>query len=164
MKVSLIAALSENNVIGKDNELPWHISADLRRFKELTTGHPIIMGRKTYESLPTKPLPNRTNIILSRDPEYDPPGAERHITMSSAFAKAKEMHEEIFVIGGAEIYEQTLPLATRLYLTLVHQNVDGDAFFPSLPEGDFVEVAREEHADHDPPFTFLTYDRQGSIV
>jgi len=125
--VSIIAALGKNRVLGKDNELLWRIPDDLKRFKELTTGHPIIMGSKTYESI-GKPLPNRTNIVLTKDSDYEAPGTIVVHSLEEAFEKAE--NEEIFVIGGGQIYALALPYADKLYLTLIDDKKEGDTFFP----------------------------------
>jgi dihydrofolate reductase len=153
MKVSLIAALSENGVIGVENRLPWNLPEDLKRFRELTTGHPIIMGRKTFESI-GRVLSNRRNIIITRNTGYRVVGAEVAHSLEAALALTAQA-SEVFVIGGAEIYRQALPLGHRLYLTRVHQQIEGDAFFPQWEEKEFRETQREDH----PGFSFLVYDR-----
>lgn len=129
--ISIIAALGKNRVIGKDNELLWPIPDDLKRFKEITTGHPVIMGSKTYESI-GKPLPNRTNIVITRDKNYKAPGTFIAHSLEEAFEKAGG--GEIFVIGGAQIYSLALPHADKLYLTLIEDEKEGDAFFPDYSE------------------------------
>lgn len=129
-RISIIVAHSRNMAIGKANMLIWHLPEDLKRFKKLTTGHPIIMGRKTYQSI-GRPLPERTNIVITRDSNLDIPGCIVVHSAIKAIEKAQEFdQEEIFIIGGAEIYKETLPLADRLYVTKVELDVDGDAFFP----------------------------------
>ncbi|MDO8729263.1 MAG: dihydrofolate reductase [bacterium] len=129
-RISIIVAHSKNMAIGKANTLLWHLPEDLRRFKKLTIGHPIIMGRKTYQSI-NRPLPERTNIIITRDTNLEIPGCIVVHSAIEAIEKAKKLdREEIFIIGGAEIYKETLPLTNRLYVTKVDINVDGDAFFP----------------------------------
>ncbi len=133
--ISIIVAVANNNVIGKDNTLIWHLPADMKFFKEKTTGHCIITGRKNYESIPDKfrPLPNRTNIVITRQKEYAAPGAIVVNSIEEAIAKAKETaDEEIFIIGGAEIYKQSMHLVNRIYLTKINHNFVGDAFFPEL--------------------------------
>ncbi len=128
--ISIIVAHSRNMAIGKANSLVWRLPDDLKRFKKLTTGHPIIMGRKTYQSI-NRPLPDRTNIVVTRDMGLEIPGCIVVHSAIEAIKKAKEFdREEIFIIGGAEIYKETLPLADRLYVTVVDMYVDGDAFFP----------------------------------
>lgn len=160
-RVSLIAALTENRVIGRDNTLPWRLPADLKRFRRLTTGHPVILGRKNYESI-GRPLPERTNIVLTRDRAYRAPGCTVVDTLDAAYTAAAGA-SEIFVIGGAELYAQTLARADRLYLTWVHAQVPGDTFFPTFDLADWTEIERERHEpdrDHAYGFSFVTYDRR----
>ena len=129
-RISIIVAHSRNMVIGKANALLWRLPEDLKRFKKLTTGHPIIMGRKTYQSI-NRPLPDRTNIIVTRDENLEIPGCIIVHSVTGAIEKAKEFdREEIFIIGGAEIYKEILSLVDRLYVTKVDLDVEGDAFFP----------------------------------
>lgn len=167
-RISLIAALSENRVIGINNALPWHIPGDLKRFKELTNGHPIIMGRKTFESLSRK-LPNRTNIVITRDGEklkreYAGNPNSPDVIVSSLkdaidIAKEAEGSEnEIFIIGGGQIFEQALPQADRLYLTLVHTTINGDAYFPDYSEFKQV-VESEDNKAEELDYTYLTLER-----
>ena len=168
IKTSLIVAMAENRCIGKDNQMPWHISDDLKRFKALTTGHPVIMGRKTYESILgylNKPLPNRTNIVISRagfDNTHDVPmfsDLKQAITHAESIAQ-KDGKDEVFIIGGAQIYTQSIALADCLHLTKVHQSVDGDAFFPDFDEQDWQERESTDQLDHEPPYSFITLERQ----
>lgn len=157
MSVILIAALAKNRCIGKDGKLPWRLPEDLKRFKELTTGNVVIMGRKTWESIPEKfrPLPERTNIVLTRQADYAlPAGVERFASLTDAIAA--HATKNIFIIGGAEVYAQALPLADRLELTEVDQDVDGDAFFPAFDASAWNESAREAHDG----FTFVTYNKK----
>ncbi len=143
MKLIIIAALSRNRVIGKGGKLPWHISEDLKRFKRLTTGHTVLMGRKTFESL-GKPLPNRRNVVLS---SRTLPGIETYPTLADAL-RALENEEKVFVIGGGEVFAQLIDQADALYLTLVDHEVEGDTFFPPyehLIGSRYRLVAREEH-------------------
>src|SRR3990167_10130030 len=129
-QISIIVAHSNNLAIGKANALVWRLPEDLKRFKKLTTGHPIIMGRKTYQSI-GRPLPGRTNIVVTRDINLEIHGCTVIHSVIEAIEKAKEFdQEEVFIIGGAEIYKETLPLTNRLYVTIVDMYVDGDAFFP----------------------------------
>jgi dihydrofolate reductase len=133
--ISIIVAVAENNVIGKDNTLIWHLPADMKYFKEKTSGHCIITGRKNYESIPEKfrPLPNRTNIVITRQKDYFAPGAIVVGSIEDAIEKAKETGDlEIFIIGGAEIYRQSIHLADKLYITQIHNKFEGDAFFPEI--------------------------------
>lgn len=136
MRISLIVAMAEDRAIGRDNQLLWHISDDLKRFKKITMGHPIIMGRKTYESI-GKPLPGRQNIIITRNPDFAVEGATVCHNAESALASCQS-NEEVFVIGGAQIYQAFLPLAHRIYLTQVHATYpDADVFFPELAPTEF---------------------------
>lgn len=151
--LSLIAAMSDNRVIGRDNRLPWHLPADLARFKRLTMGKPIVMGRLTWESLPGL-LPHRTHIVVTRDADYAAEGALVAGSIDGALRLAADA-DEIMVVGGANLYAQTLPRATRLYLTLVHAEVAGDTCFPAFDEADWREVSREAHAaDERNPYAY----------
>lgn len=165
IKTSLIVAMAENHCIGKDNRMPWHISDDLKRFKALTTGHPVIMGRKTFESILgylKKPLPDRHNIIVSRSGfTHDFPSAPVFNDIQSAITHAKRIaSSEVFIIGGAQIYSQAIDMVDILHLTKVHKTVDGDAFFPKFDMNDWKETARKDHLDHDPPYSFITLERK----
>ncbi|MDF2438316.1 MAG: diacylglycerol kinase [Bacteroidota bacterium] len=143
--ISLIVATGKNNVIGKDNKLIWHLPADMKFFKEKTSGHCIITGRKNYESIPEKfrPLPNRTNIVITRQKDYHAPGAIVVNSLEDALSKAKSTgDDEIFIIGGAEIFKQCLPVTDRIYLTEIHHSFDGDVFFPELDMKQWREIAR----------------------
>lgn len=143
--ISLVVAVSRNGVIGRDGGLPWHISSDLKRFKAITLGKPVIMGRKTWESLPRKPLQGRINIVITRSARYGAGGAEVVTDVGAALAAAATA-EEICVIGGGEIYRLFLPLAGRIYLTEVDVDVDGDTVFPALDPEQWREVSRESVA------------------
>lgn len=160
--LSLIVAAAENNVIGKDNQLIWHLSNDLKRFKKLTSGHHIIMGRKTFESFP-KPLPNRTHIVITRQKEYKvPKGVIVAHSMKEAVSVATLSDAEPFVIGGGEIYKQALPFATKIELTRVHHEFEGDTYFPEIELKDWKEVSNTFHkkdGKHEYEFSFLTYER-----
>lgn len=159
MRIVIIAALSSNRVIGRDNDLPWRISADLKRFKALTTGHSIVMGRKTWDSIGF-PLPKRRSIVLTRDAEFAAPGAEVVHTVDDALAAAGE-DDDVFIIGGAQIYTLTLPRATHLELTHVDAEIAGDTFFPEVDWSQWQEVASESGpADADLPYRFVTYARK----
>jgi dihydrofolate reductase len=138
MKVSLIAAMDDDGVIGVDNRLPWHLPADLRRFRRLTLGKPVLMGRRTYESIGV-PLPERDNIVVTRDTAYRADGCRVAHSVEEALALA-EPSEEAMVIGGASLYRQTLPRAQRLYLTLVHHRFRGDTFFPAFAAAEWRET------------------------
>ena len=145
--LSIIAALAENRVIGRDNQLPWRLPADLAHFKRLTMGKPIIMGRRTWESLPGL-LPHRTHLVVTRDGEYRADGAHVVHSIKDAIEFAGDA-PELMVVGGARLYAQTIPLATCMYLTYVHEHIDGDARFPDYEEGEWVEVSRERHGADD---------------
>ncbi|MVM28921.1 dihydrofolate reductase [Spirosoma sp. HMF4905] len=166
MKISLISAVAENGVIGLNNDMPWHLPDDFAFFKRKTSHHPIIMGRKSLEAL-GKPLPNRTNIVITRNPDFTADGVTVVHTLTDAVAKAKESErrtEEIFVIGGAEIYTMALPIATTLYLTEIHQAYEGDTYFPAFDKNEWQEVSRRPHpADerHAVAFDFVEYERVG---
>jgi len=154
VKLILIAALSRNRVIGKDGKIPWHIPEDLKRFKELTTGHTVLMGRRTYESLGNL-LPNRRNVVLT---SRRIPGVETHVSLEAALQALKD-EEKVFVIGGGTVFAQTLNAADELLLTIVDQEIDGDTFFPTfedLVRKEFRLVNREEHAGYE----FLGYERK----
>ncbi|MGE0757303.1 MAG: dihydrofolate reductase [Pirellulaceae bacterium] len=160
MKLSLIVAMSRNRVIGRDGHLPWRLSGDLRRFKQLTMGHPILMGRRTYESL-GRPLPGRTSIVLTRNPLFRPTGVLVAGTIDDALRLASSS-PEAFVIGGAEIYEAFLTRIQRMYVTVVDGEVPGDTYFPAVDLATWTLVAHEPHpADsrNELPYAFLTYDR-----
>lgn len=147
MRLSIIAAMSENYVIGKDNQLPWRLSADLQHFKKITWGKPILMGRKTYESI-GRPLPGRRNIIITRNPEFQVEGCEITHSLEQALSLVKDS-EEVMVIGGAELFAQALPQAKRMYLTLIHHHFEGDCFFPRWDAKQWREVERVEFAADD---------------
>lgn len=156
--ITLIAAAAENNALGKDNDLLWHLPNDFKRFKEITSGHHIIMGRKTFESFP-KPLPNRTHIIITRQKEYLVENCIVVHSLEEAIAIAPK-NEEVFIIGGAQIYEQSIPLADKIDLTRVHTSLDADAFFPEFDTSEWNLVFSEKHfkdEKHQYDFTFETY-------
>jgi dihydrofolate reductase len=144
--LTLIAAVARNGVIGKDNRLLWQLPEDMRFFKETTQGHPVIMGRKTWQSLPPRfrPLPGRRNIVVTRDAAFAAPGAECVDSLDAALQRLRG-EPTVFVIGGAELYAQALPLAQRLLLTEIDLDVEGDAHFPPWPREDYVEVSRTHH-------------------
>jgi dihydrofolate reductase len=142
MKLAIIAAMTPERVIGKSGRLPWTLSEDLRRFKALTSGHPLIMGRKTWESLPKKPLPGRRNIVLSRTPGYEAPGAEVFSTLKQAVGELAPENVLAFVIGGAALFKEALPVAERLYLTLIHHPFEGDVLFPEYALSDWKIISR----------------------
>ncbi|MGH6855325.1 MAG: dihydrofolate reductase [Aestuariivirga sp.] len=165
-RIVFVVAVSRNGVIGRDGALPWHISSDLKRFKQITMGKPVIMGRKTWESLPKRPLAFRSNIVITRQPDYDAPGARIAADRERALAIARAgTPEEIAVIGGAEIFRLFLPLADRVYLTEVDLAVAGDTFFPELAPAMWRETAREVHEkgpNDTASFILRTLDRKSS--
>ncbi len=143
MKISLIVAMAANRAIGLNNQMPWHLSADLKRFKQITMGHPIVMGRKTFEAI-GRPLPGRTNIIVSRKSNYVQKDCLAVDSLDAAIREGCRLADEIFIIGGATLYEATLPLADTLYITQINQDFDGDTFFPEFDTGQWREVERED--------------------
>ncbi len=150
MKISLVVAMSQNRVIGRENQMPWHLPDELKYFKRVTMGKPIIMGRNTFESI-GRPLPGRPNIVISRNPDFDADGISVVSSVEDSLELAEQLTErddnaEAMVIGGAQIFQVTLPLADRLYLTQVNAVVDGDVFFPEFPLDAWRLVSREEHA------------------
>lgn len=161
MDISIIVAMSENRVIGINNTLPWHLPADLQHFKSITMGKPILMGRKTFDSI-GRPLPGRQNIVVTRDPDF----ASENVTVvhsPEAALEAASDHAEVMIVGGASFYEQMLPHASRLYLTIIHQQVEGDAHFPNFNQDEWETVESIRHAaseknpvDH----SFLTLQRR----
>ncbi|MBL8266709.1 type 3 dihydrofolate reductase [Steroidobacter sp.] len=161
--LSIIVAVADNGVIGSANQLPWRLPDDLKRFKALSLGKPIVMGRKTFDSI-GKPLPGRLNIVISRQPGLQIPGCTVVTSIDDAIATAQPA-PEIVIVGGAEIYRQALPKVSTIHVTRVHAAVDGDVVFPELREQEWQEVAKEYHpADdrHAHAFTFSTLQRVGS--
>ena len=155
--IKIIVATSKNKVIGNNNELIWKLSSDLKRFKELTTGHPVVMGRKTYESI-GKPLPNRRNIIITRNLEYEVNGCEVVYSLEEALLLT---NNDCFIIGGGEIYKQSLEVADKIYLTLVHQEFEGDTQFPEL-NSEWAKMSRNDFEADDKNeynYSFIEYDR-----
>lgn len=165
MTVSLIAALTKNRVIGKNNDLPWHLPDDMKFFMETTKHHFVIMGRKNYESIPAKyrPLPNRTNIVVTRQSGYIAPSCTVVNTLEQGLTIAKVSNQnEVFVIGGAEIYSLAMPYADKLYLTEIEAEIEGDTFFPEFDKNIFKENTRTHHgvdAKHKYAFDFVTYSK-----
>ena len=179
MRLSIIAAMSQNRVIGRDTGLPWHLPADWAHFKKLTMGHCLLMGRKTLESI-GRPLPGRTTVVVTRQRDYAPPGAPPgaprrparappgvppsvRLAHSLEEALAMTTGDEVFIAGGAEIYRQTLPRVERLYLTLVQATLEGDTYFPEFDAADW-QLASQEHYPADAknpyPYSFLVYERK----
>jgi dihydrofolate reductase len=165
MKISMVAAVAANGVIGKNNDLPWHLPDDMKFFMNTTRGHYVILGRKNYESLPAKykPLPNRENIVVTRQPGYKAPGCTVVNSIELALRLALVNHEqEAMVIGGSEVYKACLPYADRLYITEIKANIEGDVFFPAFDRQEWKEVSRHSHsADerHAYAFDFVTFER-----
>ena len=160
MTISLIVAKANNNVIGKNNQLIWHLPADLKHFKTITMGHTVVMGRKTYESM-MKPLPGRTNVVITRQDNYHP---ERVIIKPSLEDALKDLEGgEVFIIGGGEIFKQAMALANKLYITEIHANFEGDTFFPEINPDEWVKTDIENHLkDEKNPYdyTYITYVRK----
>jgi len=159
--LSLIAALADNRVIGIDNRLPWHLPADLQHFKRITLGKPILMGRKTWESLPGI-LPGRIHVVITRNPDYQAQGAVVVHSLEEALQRFAGA-DELMLVGGAELYAQAIPLASRMYLTEVHAQPEGDAFFPDFERAQWLEVNRVEGVCDDKntiAHTFLTLQRR----
>lgn len=162
MKISLIVAMSANRVIGRDNKMPWHLSADLKRFRTITMNAPILMGRKTFESI-GKPLDGRTNLILSKNKNYQPEDCLVFDSLEMALNEAKNVGNELFIIGGATLYEITLPLAQRLYLTDIQAEFEGDTFFPEFNLSDWNEIACEQVTNDEKvsfSYRFLTLEKK----
>jgi len=155
--IKIIVAISKNRVIGDSNKLIWHLPADLKRFKEVTGGHPIVMGRKTYESI-GRPLPNRRNIIITRDENYEVDGCEVVNSIEEALLLT---NSDCFIIGGGEIYKQTLHIATQIYLTQVDEDFDGDTTFPELPDSWYVSNKEDFESDEKNPYkySFILYEK-----
>ena len=167
MKLSMIVATAQNRVIGRDNALPWYLPNVLKYFKQTTLGKPVIMGRKTYESI-GKPLPGRTNIVITRQTDYLPEGVKVVHSVAEARDLAESVclidgQEEAMIMGGAEIYTLALPDADRLYLTEVHADVDGDAYFPEYDKTEWQEISREDFSAEGPNpynYSFVVYDKK----
>ncbi|MBT1688739.1 dihydrofolate reductase [Dawidia soli] len=166
MKISLIAAHAQNHVIGKNNDLPWQLPDDMKYFMQTTKGHHCIMGRKNYDSIPDKfkPLPNRTNIVVTRQQGFHAPGCITVNTIDQGIALARTNGErELFIIGGAEIYHATLAQADLLYLTEIHAVIQGDTYFPAFDKNEWKEISRVPHAAderHAYSFDFVVYARK----
>ena len=167
MTLSIIVAAARNGVIGSNNALPWHLPGDLRYFKRITMGKPVVMGRRTFESI-GRLLPGRTNIVVTRQPDYAFEGLRVVASLEQALALAEDIAlidgvEELMVIGGAEIYRAALPLAARIYLTEVHADVEGDAFLPAIEWSEWREISRQQFAadDGNPyPYSFVVFERR----
>ncbi|MBF0596758.1 dihydrofolate reductase [Faecalibacter rhinopitheci] len=159
--IKIIVAKASNNVIGNNNELIWHLPNDLKNFKKLTSDHPIIMGRKTYQSL-GRPLPNRTNIVITRDSNFKDDKVVITYSLEESINKAKEINNDLFIIGGGDIYKQAMEIADELYITEVHHEFEGDTFFPEIDEDNFEEISREhfnKDEKHLYAYSFVIYKR-----
>lgn len=159
--IIMIAAMDQNRVIGADNQMPWHLPDDLKFFKQKTLGKPVIMGRKTYESIGAKPLPGRRNLVITRNASYELNGAEGFSSVEAALETC-EGESDVVIMGGGQLYQQCLPFAQRLYVTLVHTEVEGDTSFPEWKSTQWKEVEREHHSQdekHAFSFEFITLDR-----
>lgn len=161
-KISIIVAIASNNAIGKNNELLWKLSDDLKRFKKITTGHKVVMGRNTFLSLPNGPLPNRKNVVITDREDEEFEGCEMAYSIEEALVNVKE-NEEAFIIGGGMIYKQFLPHASKLYLTRINREFDADTFFPEINYDEWIELERSNHpADEKNEYdhTFIIYKRK----
>ena len=161
--LSIIVAVAQNGAIGKDNDLLWHLSGDLKRFKQLTTGHPVVMGRKTWESLPKRPLPKRQNIVMTQNPDFSAEGATVVHSINDLFKALKDCDDEVFVMGGAAIYKALLPFTNRLYITRVYRDYDADVYFPTIDMSEFTlvklgEPILDEESGLD--YAYEEYDRK----
>lgn len=165
MKISIIAAVAENNAIGKDNKLIWHLKEDLQRFKKITSGHIIIVGENTYNSLPIKPLPNRINIVITDKADFNPTdcyvvhSVEEAISEASILQMNDQIPDEVIVIGGAKVYQDFMKYAHMLYITKIHKSFDADRFFPEIDLQKFVLISEEHHHSDEEGFdyTFQIY-------
>ena len=161
MRLSIVVAMDSNRLIGKDNGLPWHLPADLAFFKKLTTGNTILMGRKTFDSI-GRPLPNRRNIVITRNADIEITGCEVVNSIEKALSLVQS-ETEVMVIGGAKLYQQILPIADRLYITQIEGEFDGDAYFPSYNEAEWSQISidsREPDENNHHKYHFITFDRR----
>ncbi|RFB16869.1 dihydrofolate reductase [Bacillus sp. HNG] len=159
--ISLLLAMDKNQLIGKDNDLPWRLPADLAYFKRVTMGHPIIMGRKTYDSI-GRPLPGRENIIVTRDTSYKAEGCKVIHSIDEIVKMSEETEQELFVIGGAEIFKEILPYSDRLYITVIDEEFEGDTYFPAFDKAEWQVISKEKGIkDEKNPYeyTFLVYEK-----
>ncbi|HOI88685.1 MAG TPA: dihydrofolate reductase [Lentimicrobium sp.] len=160
--ISIIVAIADNLAIGKDNSLLWHIPEDLKRFKKLTTGHTIVMGKRTFESLPLRPLPNRRSVVITDVADEEIPGCTMAYSIDDAIGKM-DAERENFIIGGGMVYKQFMPLADRLYLTFVHKDFDADTFFPAIDFSEWKEISREDIAAAETlgfDYSYVIYERK----
>lgn len=162
--LSIIVAQSENRAIGLDGDMPWHLSGDLKRFKQLTMGHPVVMGRRTWESLPKRPLVGRRNIVFSQSEDFAPEGAEVVRSMNSLFDLLRNSDEEVFIIGGGRIYNMLMPWVNRLYVTWVHEDFpEADTYFPAIDLSEFTLIHQTERMTDEKSgleFSYAEYDRK----
>lgn len=161
--LSIIVAIAQNGAIGKDNDLLWHLSGDLKRFKQLTTGHHVVMGRKTWDSLPKRPLPKRQNIVMTNNPDFAADGATVVHSVNDLFNVLKDCDDEVFVMGGAAIYKALLPFCRRLYITRVYRDYEADVYFPTIDMSEFTLVSlgeplQDEESGLD--FAYEEYERK----
>ena len=165
--LSIIVAIAQNGAIGKNNDLLWHLSSDLKRFKKLTTGHPVVMGRRTWESLPKRPLVGRRNIVFSQSDNFAPEGAEVVRSVNDLFNLLRDCDDEIFIIGGGRIYNMLMPFTHRLYITWVHKEfTEADTFFPVIDLSEFTKVNETERMVDEKSgleFSYAEYDRKFRI-
>lgn len=163
MKISLIAAVAENNVIGYKNRLPWRLPADFKHFKEITMGHHLIMGQNTFESI-GRPLPGRQTVILSLEKDYKKPGCKTSNSIEEALKIAKDNGEkEVMIVGGSSVYKQFLPISNKIYLTKIHHRFEGDAFFPEIDMNEWKTTSEEKHntdAKNPYPYDFIVLERR----
>jgi dihydrofolate reductase len=161
VRVSIVAAVARGGVIGRGGAIPWRLPKDLARFRELTLGHPVVMGRKTWDSLPERfrPLPGRRNVVVTRNNAWEADGAERASSLADAL-RLLAAEPRVFVIGGGELYAEALPLADELLVTEIDADVEGDVVFPNWDSAAFEEVSREEHGSEEFPFAFVAYRRK----
>ena len=157
MKLSLIAAMASNRVIGHKGDIPWKIPGEQKMFKEITLGHTVIMGRKTYETL-GRPLPDRTNVVITRQTDYQAPGCIIAHDLDAALASCSADENEAFICGGGQLYHQALPMADKIYLTVLSQKIPVDTYFPEIPEADF-KMTTSELIDCAEPYNFYIYER-----
>ncbi|MBC8487838.1 MAG: dihydrofolate reductase [Bacteroidetes bacterium] len=160
--ISIIVAVAKNNAIGKDNKLLWHLSEDLKRFKKLTSGHYVVMGKNTYFSLPKRPLPNRTNVVITDIPGEQIDNCIMAYSIEDAISKM-DAEKENFIIGGASVYRQLLPHVNKLYITWVHKSFEADTFFPDVDEKEWKVISRENFLEPDEknplPYSYMIYER-----
>ncbi len=159
-QIALIAAVAANGIIGRDNAMPWHIPGELKHFKAVTMGHPVVMGRRTYESI-GRALPGRLNVVVSRDPNWRAPGCEQSGSLAAALELALAADPQVFVIGGAQMYAQALPQADALFLTEIHADFPGDTHFPAWSKNEWQETSRQPQQSPDGlRYDYVTYQRR----